>query len=37
MYEIFTMDVFYSWDKLVGQQQDSFETEAPWAEIEKVF
>ena len=34
--EVFTVDVFYSGDELVGQQEDGLEAEAPGAEVEEV-
>jgi hypothetical protein len=34
--EVFTVNVFYSGDELVGEEQDSLQAEATRAEVEEV-
>ena len=36
MDEVFTVNVFYSGDELVGKEQDSLQAEASGAEVEEV-
>ena len=37
MNETFAVNVFYSRDELIGEKQDSFQTESSGTKIEKVF